>query len=125
MTDKQIRDRIVGVLSASMMPMEMEAECTEWVDKHLKRTFACGMCDNAYTNPELTHYNDLSCFSLGKFESGKRMMFRSGDHRPTELIIEELKEDRCWHLIGKYIPKCCPNCGRELIENRRYKNEFI
>lgn len=36
MTDKQIRDRIVGVLSASMMPMEMEAECVAFLDRSLK-----------------------------------------------------------------------------------------
>ena len=35
MTDKQIRDRIVGVLSASMMPMEMEAECVAFLDRCL------------------------------------------------------------------------------------------
>lgn len=38
MTDKQIRDRIVGVLSASMMPMEMEAECVAFLDRSLKAT---------------------------------------------------------------------------------------
>ena len=33
MTDQQIRDRIVGALSASMMPMEMEAECVAFLDR--------------------------------------------------------------------------------------------
>lgn len=33
MSDKQIRDRIVGVLSASMMPMELEAECVAFLDR--------------------------------------------------------------------------------------------
>lgn len=33
MTDRQIRDRIVGVLSASMIPMEMEAECVAFLDR--------------------------------------------------------------------------------------------
>ena len=36
MTDRQIRDRIVGVLSASMMPMEMEAECVAFLDRCLQ-----------------------------------------------------------------------------------------
>lgn len=40
MTDKQIRDRIVGVLSASMMPMEMEAECVAFLDRALESTKA-------------------------------------------------------------------------------------
>ena len=35
MTDKQCRDRIVGALSASMMPMEAEAECIRFLDKAL------------------------------------------------------------------------------------------
>lgn len=37
MTDKQIRDRIVGALSVSMMPMEMEAECVAFLDRCLKQ----------------------------------------------------------------------------------------
>ena len=37
MTDKQIRDRIVGALSASMMPMEVEAECVAFLDRVLKQ----------------------------------------------------------------------------------------
>lgn len=36
MTDKQIRDRIMGALSASMMPMEMEAECIRFLDRCLQ-----------------------------------------------------------------------------------------
>lgn len=36
MTDKQIRDRIVGALSVSMMPMEMEAECVAFLDRCLQ-----------------------------------------------------------------------------------------
>ena len=35
MTDKQIRDRIVGALSVSMMPMELEAECVAFLDRCL------------------------------------------------------------------------------------------
>ena len=33
MTDKQICDRIKGVLSASMMPMEMELECVRFLER--------------------------------------------------------------------------------------------
>lgn len=36
MTDKQIRDRIVGALSVSMMPMEMELECVRFLDRCLE-----------------------------------------------------------------------------------------
>ena len=37
MTDQQIRDRIVGALSASMMPMEVEAECVAFLDRCVKQ----------------------------------------------------------------------------------------
>lgn len=37
MTDQQIRDQIVGALSASMMPMEMEAECVAFLDRCVKQ----------------------------------------------------------------------------------------
>ena len=36
MTDKQIRDRIVGVLSVSMMPMELETQCVAFLDRSLE-----------------------------------------------------------------------------------------
>lgn len=36
MTDKQIRNRIVGALSVSMMPMEQEAECIRFLDRALE-----------------------------------------------------------------------------------------
>ena len=35
MTDKQIRDRIMGTLSVSMMSMETEAECIAFLDRCL------------------------------------------------------------------------------------------
>lgn len=37
MTDKQCRDRIVGALSVSMMPMEQEAECVRFLDRCLEQ----------------------------------------------------------------------------------------
>lgn len=41
MTDKQIRDRIVGILSASFMPMETEAECVAFLDRCLQENRWC------------------------------------------------------------------------------------
>lgn len=35
MTDKQIRDKIVGVLSASMISMKTELECIQFLDRCL------------------------------------------------------------------------------------------
>lgn len=39
MTDKQCRDKIMGLLSASMMPMEMEAECVAFLDRCLDQSW--------------------------------------------------------------------------------------
>lgn len=78
----------------------------------------CYICDNAHTNPELHKDNDLSYISIGDFARGYRMLLRSGDGRPTEVLVEKWHEKAGWSLIGRYRPKYCPNCGRELIENR-------
>lgn len=83
----------------------------------------CRMCDSAYTNPELTSDNDLSYFGIGECVSGYRLMLRSGDGKPTEIIVEAWNEKAGWCTIGHYQPKYCPNCGRELRENERYKKE--
>lgn len=80
----------------------------------------CGMCDNAFVNPELRPDNDLSYFTLGDSVDGKRMMFRSGDGKPVQIIVEEFdRKSMQWGLIGYYTPKFCPNCGRKLVENER------
>lgn len=36
MTDQQIRDRIVGALSVSMVPIDVEAECINFLDRCLR-----------------------------------------------------------------------------------------
>ena len=70
MTDKQIRDRIVGALSASMLPMEMEAECIAFLDRCLAADTNVGGKTNAdsiqaLNNEHLANYlmqfSDLDC----------------------------------------------------------------
>lgn len=78
---------------------------------------ACRMCNNAHTDPDLTSDGDLSFIPVGDCADGYRVMFRSGDARPTALEFEGIGRDRCWHLLGSYEPKFCPNCGRRLTEN--------
>lgn len=80
---------------------------------------ACGMCDNAHTNPELQSDNDLSYFSIGKCEDSYRLMLRTGDGRSTQILFEKWGQDRRWHLVGFYQPDFCPNCGRKLTENEK------
>lgn len=84
-------------------------------------TKSCRMCDNAATNPELNSDNDLSFSGIGECVDGYRIMLRSGDGRPTGIIFERWNEKAGWSTIGHYLPKYCPNCGRELKENERFK----
>lgn len=70
MSDKQIRDRIVGALSVSMMPMEMEAECVAFLDRCVavdrkvggKTNADCirAMCDEHLAN-YLMQFTDIDC----------------------------------------------------------------
>lgn len=78
---------------------------------------ACGMCVSAFTDPELDSDNDLSYITIGECEKGYRMLLRSGDGRPVEILVEKWNDVAGWQTIGDYRPKYCPNCGRELKEN--------
>ena len=80
----------------------------------------CHMCDSAFVNEELTRDNDLSYVSLGNFFLGYRTMIRSGDGKPVEIITEQWN-GQAWEEMGRYRPKFCPNCGRELVENQQFK----
>ena len=85
-----------------------------------KRLIPCGMCDNAFVNPELSKDEDLSYVTVGHFIRGKRMMLRTGSGKTTQIIVEEYdKESKMWQYLGFYRPNFCPNCGRELVENRK------
>ena len=85
-----------------------------------EKAVGCFMCTNAHTDPDLTSNDDLSYITIGDSLPKKRMMFRTGDGRTTQIITEEFDEKSgCWQLVGFYRPKFCPNCGRELIENRK------
>ncbi len=79
---------------------------------------ACDMCLNAHVDPDLTSDNDLSFFSIGRCEKSYRLVYRSGDGKPTSILAERWNIRRCcWEEIGFYHPKFCPNCGRRLTEN--------
>lgn len=87
----------------------------------------CDYCRNAYTCDELSHDNDLSYMGCGTTDRLIRMMFRSGDKRPTQLIVEQLcitgiNHQRLeWQLIAALTPNYCPFCGRPLFENMKQK----
>jgi len=82
----------------------------------------CYLCENAYTNPELTSGIDLSFYTIGKCEPGFRILFETGGGRPTAIIFEVQKAD-VMQTVGYYCPRFCPNCGRELAENKKKKED--
>jgi hypothetical protein len=85
----------------------------------------CGNCLNAYVDDELTPENDFSARSVGMAEPGHRIMLQTGCGRPTEIVSEIWNEKhKQWETIAAYAPKYCPECGRELFENkeRYYEN---
>ncbi len=82
---------------------------------------ACHMCDNAHTNPEFTSDNDYSACTIGKCETGYRILLESGWARPTAITFEKLEASGC-RTIGFYRPRYCPNCGRKLFENEKKKD---
>ena len=77
---------------------------------------ACRMCFNAYTDPDLSCFNDLSYIPVGSCVDGYRILFRSGAAKVTALVFEQRCDDG-WHSLCSYVPKFCPNCGRRLMEN--------
>lgn len=77
----------------------------------------CDFCRNAHTCNQLSHDNDLAYRSIGKVDDAYRLYFRTGNDRPTSLLFEYGNE-----LVGFYRPRFCPECGRELFENERFRS---
>ena len=63
---------------------------------------ACKMCFYAHTDPELTSDNDLSYSTIGECTDSYRLMFRSGDDRPTGILFERWHKGSGWHMLGFY-----------------------
>ncbi len=82
----------------------------------------CDFCRNAYTCDELNHDNDLCYKSCGEtIGQAVRMLFKTGDNRKTELIVEH-NGRYGWETIAVLAPNNCPFCGRPLDENAtKYK----
>lgn len=78
----------------------------------------CHCCCNACVEPELNHKNDLSYISVGKTDNEHGLHIRSGDNKPTALIITKWDKNINQNIdVGIYEMKYCPECGRKLIEN--------
>ena len=78
----------------------------------------CYMCDSARVSFDLEDGCDFSAISVGDTKSRyTRFMICSGNNQPVHLEFEMLDDEFMrWVLYGKYYPKFCPNCGRELSE---------
>lgn len=94
----------------------------------MEKNCPCKMCLNATVDGDLRHDNDLSYIGIGDCNPGLRMMFKTGDGRPTEIVVERWDSVCGWNTVGVYRPAYCPNCGRLLVENlknggRRFGND--
>ena len=112
----------LGVMSTSDFAEFGDEECEElagYLEENgvVVSSPGCDFCNNAAIDPELTPDNDLSYVSVGKCLNQVRILFRSGDRKPTALLFEKWGENYGWTTIGDYIPKFCPECGRKLVEN--------
>jgi hypothetical protein len=112
----------LGVMSTSDFVEFGDEECEElagYLEENgvVVSSSGCHFCNNAAIDPELTPDNDLSYVSVGECLNQVRILFRSGDRKPTALLFEKWREGYGWTTIGDYIPKFCPECGRKLVEN--------
>lgn len=90
----------------------------EIIEKEEDARNYCHVCCNATVEPELTSDNDLSYISVGETTEGYGMHIRSGDGKPTVLIVSKWEESLGRNIdVGIYKMKFCPECGRRLIEN--------
>ena len=79
----------------------------------------CKICFNATVDSSLKGKNDLHYYPLGITEDDYAIYFRSGGGQPTEILFEDKKTRQLSHLVGRYAPNFCPNCGRMLKENNK------
>ena len=80
----------------------------------------CPYCDNAIINKDLTSNTDLSYLPIGNYLSpGYEIYFRTGNRQKTAIEFSTWSDKyQKSIIIGEYTPKFCPECGRELIENK-------
>lgn len=76
----------------------------------------CGYCLNATVDSSLDSDNDLSYCDVGLSQSGYSMHIRSGNNKPTSLIVSRAYHGRNF-AVAVYDMKYCPECGRRLFEN--------
>lgn len=89
---------------------------------------ACKFCFNAYVWKSLPHEeeeyfdggldndNDGHSVTIGNAPMTYQMYFNSGMGKPCEIEFCKWGNNDRWNTIGRYYPKYCPECGRELSE---------
>ena len=89
----------------------------------------CDYCRNAFTSDIDPEY-DGSYLNIGQTEKGYRMFFGSAalSKPPVRILVDTFCEDAyyrghkgCNVDIAIYTPKYCPECGRRIKENDKYR----
>lgn len=92
-------------------------------DKTVSAEVPCAKCYNARFDSELTDENDFSSYTIGCVDEGFRMMYSTGyGKRPRIEFDKWSEENKQWLTVGKYFPRHCPECGREITEYPEVKN---
>lgn len=77
----------------------------------------CRMCHNARLDDELTDDNDGAYISVGKTATHYRIGIGSGMGKPLRIEFEHWDDKRQENIVvGRYLPKFCPECGRPIVE---------
>lgn len=87
----------------------------------------CHFCYNAYVwakepkteedyfDTGLDDTNDFSSSTIGFSDDKHQLYINSGNSEAINIELCEWFNGR-WHTVGKYYPKFCPECGRNLEE---------
>ena len=83
----------------------------------------CPECYNSRFDSELTDENDFASYTIGFTDKNFRMLYSSGYGEPPRILFDNWnKTSKQWLTVGKYYPKHCPECGREITEYKEKKN---
>lgn len=82
----------------------------------------CCYCLNASVCDDFGHDEDLSYHGLILVDDSFRVFFRSGDNKPTGFVFDVFDGHWCCD-VRTLIPRFCPFCGRELVENKKFIKE--
>lgn len=83
----------------------------------------CMYCYNRYVDKNLNEENDIGFYTIGSCETKYTIFFESGWITPTGITFWKMDDNTKQNkIIGKYIPRYCPECGRKLKENEKFRN---